>query len=266
MTPEEEAAYYDDLERERDEMRIPRMADDIDPGELDRALRGLIFLGDGLAMRMQVTNIAIVDNFIMKVETTVRNRLHEEERTPVDDASFLNAQSQMWIFATYELLRTWRQRLEDILKLQKNGGLQSKIDALRKDRGYRHYDREFYASQLERVQKDSATIDTMQTDLRKTAIPFTRLEFLRVALAKHEVSGKEKSFAFNPGYARIDRFTGSLQYEMSNEKYITDTVTRRDIADDIRAFPMVDSLPTDDDIKEFKRCLQGKIDMPSEPF
>lgn len=255
LTREELEALEDEREAEHDAFRIPRSAESVGQQELPKALNGLVFLGESHAMRMQVTSIGIVDTFIMEVETTVRNRLFQEERTPIDDAAFLQAQTQMWIFATYELLRTWRQRLNDIIKWQRNGGLQAKIEVLRKDTNFLHYDRQGLAHQLERVVADPSIVDLFHRDLLKTAIPFHRLEFVRVALAKHEISGKAKALAYNPGYARIDQFTGSLQYELSNERYVTGTITRREIADEIRAFPEITELPTEADIKDFLRFL-----------
>jgi hypothetical protein len=46
-------------------------------------------------------------------------------------------------------------------------------------------------------------VEQMRLDLRRTEIGFTTLEFIRVALAKHEVSkkGNKKPIAFAPGRA-----------------------------------------------------------------
>ncbi|MGL9623095.1 hypothetical protein QRQ56_34515 [Bradyrhizobium sp. U531] len=55
----------------------------------------------------------------------------------------------------------------------------------------------------------------MRIDLRRTEMGFTTLEFIRVALAKHEVSkkGNKKPIAFAPGLARPNRWCGSMEYE-----------------------------------------------------
>ena len=45
------------------------------------------------------------------------------ERTPSDTAMFVSAQSQMWIFALYELLRTWRSRTRKLIKWKENGAI-----------------------------------------------------------------------------------------------------------------------------------------------
>jgi hypothetical protein len=75
---------------------------------------------------MQAHNLALVDEFIMKIEDNVLAELLENERTPID-AFFLSAQSQMWIFAVYELLRTWKERVSNIKKWAESGGLQDKL-------------------------------------------------------------------------------------------------------------------------------------------
>jgi len=62
----------------------------------------------------------------MELEEQVLAKLFHEERTPME-TMFLSAQSQMWIFAAYEILRTWRQRAREVLKLDKSGGLRPKF-------------------------------------------------------------------------------------------------------------------------------------------
>ncbi|MBR7518005.1 hypothetical protein KC217_20250, partial [Mycobacterium tuberculosis] len=94
-----------------------------------------------------------------------------------------------------------------------------------------HYDRELRAQQLRDAQQRPELVEQMQSDLRRTEIAFTMLEFIRVALAKHEVSkrgSKKPPIAFAPGLARRSRHCGSMEYEMSNGRTIIDTVARRD--------------------------------------
>jgi hypothetical protein len=74
-------------------------------------------------MRMQAFNLSITDPFLAALESDVLRKLIDEEHTPVPDASFLSAQSQMWIFAAYELFRTWRQRVADLIKWSESSGL-----------------------------------------------------------------------------------------------------------------------------------------------
>src|ERR1035441_7629468 len=125
---------------------------------------------------MQAFNLSIVDQFIMELEADVLRRLHKDERTPTAEVTFLSAQSQMWIFAIYELLRTWRERAKDVIKLHENGGLKLKIEALSKELGFRHVGREIRADQLLKVLDDPSLIDQIKGDIREIHIPFARIE------------------------------------------------------------------------------------------
>jgi hypothetical protein len=82
-------------------------------------------------------NLAIVDEFITTLEFAILKKQFDEE--PIaSDVAFLSAQSQMWIFAAYEILRTWRERAKEVLKLAANGDLRLKIQSLETDRGFLH--------------------------------------------------------------------------------------------------------------------------------
>jgi hypothetical protein len=128
------------------------------PGEIESfglsdALSALYLLGGDPGLTMQVFNLAIVDQFIMQLEYETLRKLHDEESTPTFDAAFLSAQSQMWIFAAYEILRTWRQRANDALKLYKTGGLKSKIDDLEGKLNYVHAGRQLRANQTQETSR-----------------------------------------------------------------------------------------------------------------
>lgn len=138
----------------------------------------------------------------------------DDDRTPVADSMFLSAQSQMWIFAAYELLRTWRARAKATLKLHENGGLDLKIAALRDTPGFRHIGAEMRADQFARFRDDASLVQQLREHLRRSHIPFRRMEALRVSLAKHEVAGRPDALPFAPGYARIDHFSRTMRYEI----------------------------------------------------
>ncbi|WP_374284599.1 hypothetical protein [Novosphingobium sp.] len=226
-----EPDHYDD------DFVAPRNSDEIEGHEIVEGLCSLTLFNDTY-LRMQGHNLAIVDQFIMQIEDHVRHRLMEEDRTPIDDAMFLNAQSQMWIFALYEILRTWKQQANNILKWHPNNMIPEMIARLRTpDGAFRHFGRERRAEQLEAVLADPSIIDKLRNDLSRIHVPFAQLDMLRVTLAKHENKGKKNSVALAPGYARIDRLTGSLQYELGADRVILAYLSRREIADSIRAFP-----------------------------
>lgn len=110
---------------------------------------------------------------------------------------------------------------------------------------------ELRAQQLRDAQERPELVEQMRLDLRRTEMGFTTLEFIRGALAKHEVSkkGDKKPIAFAPGLARPDRWCSSMEYELSNGGAIIDYVTRRDIAETIRFIPEAES---DEDLAGFQ--------------
>ena len=162
----------------------------------------------------------------------------------------------MWIFAAYELLRTWWQRAKDFRKLASNGGLELKLAALRKDVGFVHFGREVRAGQIEKVLEDPRRIEAVGDDLKRTYIPFTRLEAIRVSLAKHEVRKRHNSVALHPGYGRINQSCGALDYEIEVGRTSQGTINRRDIAEEIRAFPRM-GVPSDEDLASFDAFMRG---------
>lgn len=239
-----------------------RHPDDISLHELSDALLSLHLLGDDMFLRMQANNLALIDQFIMQHETELLQTYLQRERTPIEHATFVSAQSQMWIFAAYELLRTWRQRAKDSIKLHENGGLVPKAKALEQDQGYFHLGKKARAHQLRGLIADPTLIARLRAELRLTHIPFTRMEYIRVALAKHEVSGKARSIAYAPGYGRINMFCGALEYQMSNGPIIIGNISRRDIADEIRALSDRAYIPSAEDLKSFDESMNP----PANPF
>ena len=122
---DEEQEFYDDYIADQDPSF--RSHTDIAPDELTSALYSLELLRGELYLGLQVTNLTVVNQFIMGVEHHTLQECFRTDKTP-PEAMFLNAQSQMWIFAAYELLRTWRARAKDIIKWPENGGLETKAE------------------------------------------------------------------------------------------------------------------------------------------
>jgi hypothetical protein len=232
--------------------------EEIDWGALRSALYSLQFFDPYLGM--QATNLSLVDQFITGLEYTALRE--DDESRDIEALIFLNAQSQMWIFAVYELLRTWRGRVKDVLKWHQNGGLTLKIKALRKEKGFLHLREQFLADELERVRRDPTIVDRIREDLRLTHVLFSQIEFLRVSLAKHEVSGKAKSVASAPGYGRLNMWCGSLDYEMEAGQIILGMLNRRDIADGIRAFLDRGDIPSTETLSAFDEFMSLR-DPPS---
>lgn len=231
-----------------------------EPNALQNALCELALFGDDPYLRMQAFNVGIVDAFLTELEYQTLHKLIDEERTPVPEAAFLSAQSQMWIFAVYELLRTWRQRCRDMIKWADSGGLAQKLSALEKEQGYLHVGRAIRADQIRSVIDRPGRLKDIQRDVKRTHILFARIEYIRISLAKHEVRQKKHSVALRPGYGRINNWCGSLDYEIENGIYSMGYINRRDIADEIRALFKSDYVPSDEDIASFDEFMRG----PSE--
>jgi hypothetical protein len=222
-------------------MSEPPPAERAEATQLIDALRRLP-LCDELFLGMQALNVHFVDGFLEEQEADLLRQYVEIERTPLPAAIFVSALSQMWIFGLYELLRTWRQRVRELLKwaeevsavepAERPGLLAQKrreverrgVDAL--DVGSRWVAFEqatdpAFAKQL-RVARDS------------TERTFRVLESVRVTLAKHEVPRGGGLYALAPGYGRIDMGTGSISWQVELGDDEVAVVTRREIADACR--------------------------------
>src|SRR5260370_15425287 len=127
----------EDIKRDRDGPEY-RRAEEIGLSELRDALGRLQLFGDDPYLRMQAFNLALVDQTLTRLEYEVLEKLNAEERTPIPETAHLSALSQMWIFATYELMRTWRQRAQNMIKWADNGRLAPTLNEFAKDLGYHH--------------------------------------------------------------------------------------------------------------------------------
>lgn len=243
--PQDSGLRYEPLER-------------IDPMGVFKSLTKLHFLGDDPYLRVQANNLGIVDQYVTQLEYDVLKKLREMERTP-PEAHFLSAQSQMWIFAAYELLRTWRQRVREVINAAEKKELNERLRALETEReNYPHFGRQVRIEQLQRVINEPAVLVQIQAQRRHLHIPFVRLEHIRVSIAKHEVRGKEKRPALAPGYGRINSWCGSLDYDLENGRYSMGLINRRDIADSIRHLNLDEPPPSAESIKEFNGFMSGR--------
>ncbi|HWT35559.1 MAG TPA: hypothetical protein VN289_04720 [Paraburkholderia sp.] len=234
-----------------------------DPEAIDRmalygALSKLTFLADDVFLGSQAFNLNIVDQFLMPLEYRVLKELLETDVTP-PDTMFLLAQSQMWIFAAYELLRNWRQRAKEIIKWHENHGLEQKLASLKeRDSTGMHFGVRNRIDQIAQVVEDETIVTELIRQLQHVHIPFARLEWVRIALAKHEVSGNPKQAALSPGYGRINNWCGSLDFDLENGKYSMGFINRRDIADSIRHIDLTGDPPEPKELKQFDAYMSGR--------
>ena len=231
-------------------------ATSIEVSALRKALCDLCLLGDDPFLSGQAFNLAIVDKWLMELEEGLQHKLITEDQTPTPEIVFLSAQTQMWIFAVYELLRTWRKRAKDMCNWESNGGLQMKLEELNKDREFVHFGRKVRASQIQKVINKPDFINSIKEDLERTYISFTRIEAIRISLAKHEVRKRKNAVAMRPGYGWINKWCGALEYEIEIGGEVLGVVNRRDIAEDIRSFPSI-LIPSDQERTDFDAFMRG---------
>ncbi|WP_043696017.1 hypothetical protein [Luteibacter sp. 9133] len=237
------------------EEELPRSHEDIEPHELVTGLSSLALLREDMAMSSQSFNLAAVDKFIMVLEMNfLRSRLDDESPRDPGLSVFLVAQTEMWIFAAYELMRSWRERAKLVIKLVDNGGLAFKIDHLQAKPSW-DYGRTMVARQLVRVRDEPALVQQLRDDLLRSHIPFHLLEWVRIQLAKHQEPGNAKSFIRS--HPMMDRHTGSLNYELTQGPMIADTMSRRELADGLRALSDM-QVPTAETIASFEEFRKAK--------
>ncbi|RON16799.1 hypothetical protein [Pseudomonas frederiksbergensis] len=73
---------------------------------LGESLKSLKLFNTDMNLVSQSMNLTIVDEFVMDLEYDYLRAKFNETSNPYDSV-FLAAQSQMWIFSAYEVMRTW---------------------------------------------------------------------------------------------------------------------------------------------------------------
>lgn len=244
----------EEWEFEPEEIQTYRRPQEIELEELFEGFKSLTFFNDDAFLRMQAYNLALIDKFLTDLEVTNLQSLREADTTPAA-THFLSAQTQMWIFSAYELMRTWRQRAKDFLNPKK---LETLAKELAQQADYNHLARDVRAEQVAAVKKNPTIKDSLQRDLKRSEMVFIWMETVRMPLAKHEINKKPNSIAYMPGYARINPRTGSLDYEISIGRHILGSISRRDIAEQIRDLASELEPPTDEHLQSFKDFITGK--------
>jgi hypothetical protein len=210
---------------------------------LQEALRELPLL-DQVFLGMQAMNVDLVDGYLEDWETKLLAEYIERERTPTEGALFVSALSQMWIFATYELLRTWRSRASEIVRWARTLGTlegDERADVIASKRAEVErrasevLDTDIHWRDFERASEDAAFVDALRSALSRTAVTFHAVEAVRVWLAKHEVPRRDGLYAGAPGYGRIDMETGSIYWQVELGRDEVTLISRRGLADMLRS-------------------------------
>jgi len=212
---------------------------------LFNALMSLPFFIDNIYLSMQAQNIAVVDAYLRDLEQGLVIECWNTERTPVSSAVFVAALSQMWVFAAYELLRTWKQMAQEIIidiespapnpeaSDQTKSGRSRRIKKVKRTK-VSEESVEYYNDSLSKAASNPDIIKAIQHSRDAIKPAFRRLTEIRIALAKHEVAGAASVHAHAPGYSRIDTTTGSIYWMVDKKDGTSEIISRRDLADDIQ--------------------------------
>jgi hypothetical protein len=208
---------------------------------LIEAVQSLPLMDDDPYLYMQVMNLGIVDDFLVDLERQLLREYMETERTPTPNALFASAISQMWIFAVYELLRTWRQRCRAVLQFaehlrnlsesKREAYVAAKKAKLKNASPYPEDLKVTHWRTFERAANDHDFVSHVQKAFDSSEGSYRKIEALRMHLAKHEMPKAPGSFAIAPGYGRIDMMNGSIYWQVLLRGNEVDIMSRRDIAD-----------------------------------
>ncbi|MCI0623131.1 MAG: hypothetical protein L0387_15990 [Acidobacteria bacterium] len=164
---------------------------------------------DDVYLQMQAHNLELVDGLLMDMEQNLLSEYIETESTPVQQALFVSAISQLWIFGVYELLRTWRQRSREVLtfgeEVQKLSERERKERISEKRRKFQEAAKFAYGSEthhvksFERAANDQEFLNSVEMALYRVERVFRRIEALRMSLAKHELPKAKGSLAIGTG-------------------------------------------------------------------
>lgn len=250
----------DDGDYDHDSDYVPSYLtpDQIPQYALGEALKSLTLFSTDMNLVSQAMNLTIVDEFVMTLEYKYLRAKFNETSTPYDSI-FLSAQSQMWILSVYEVMRTWIQKAKGYVHTAKNSGLNQKLESLKRDRGYANYTALQRADEVQALIDDPALVKSLEDDLARTNFLFIRLETLRVALAKHEVRKRPNAMMIGSTVGYMNRECGSLEYQMNSGMVVLGNISRREIADGIRAIPEF-TVPTADEVKSFYQYMRGLSD------
>lgn len=197
-----------------------------------------------LYLNMQAQNIALTDIDLRQMEVALLHEYMESERTPTMSALRVSAWSQMWVFAFYELLRTWRQRAREV---------KGYVDDLRNSADPEKFKAEF-RGRFKKNSKLSRTADVFDRRMFEDAEAspadtfgeigraieiveplFKKLEAVRMTLAKHEVPKAHGMLASAPGYGRIDMSNGSIYWMIDYKDGTSQIISRQGLAEEFES-------------------------------
>lgn len=207
---------------------------DLDFSVITMGMKRLPFFKDDVYLGMQAMNVGIVDAVITEQEYALLRECFEIEQTPGEMAMTVSALSQMWIYGLYEALRMWRDRRFQFEKLRQNGGIEPKLESMPGDEPL-NATLEIRKRQLARYKDDQAYREKIESTWAKLEPVYRLTELFRMNLAKHCAPGKDGVVPRAPGYGRINRWCGAMDYELIDRESYYAFLNRRDIADVLRS-------------------------------
>ncbi|CRI64090.1 conserved hypothetical protein [Thiocapsa sp. KS1] len=207
---------------------------DLDFSVITMGMKWLPFFEDDLYLGMQAMNVGVVDSVVTEYEYALLREWFKIERTPTETALAVSAMSQMWVYGLYEVLRMWRDRRFQFNKLFQNGGVDLKIASLSDDDPI-NLTIEVRKKQLARYKDDAIYRSSIDETWERIEPVYRMAELFRMNLAKHNAPGKDGVIPRAPGYGRINKWCGAMDYELIEKDGFYTTMNRRDIADALRA-------------------------------
>ena len=209
--------------------------DELDFSIITMGMKMLPFFKDDLYLGMQAMNVGIVDSVITEYEYQLLREWFEIEKTPGEMAMAVSAMAQMWIYNLYEVLRMWRDRRYQFQKLFENGGIDLKVESMPDDDPI-NLTIAVRKKQLLRFKSDEEYRGSIEIAWDRLEPVYRMIELFRMNLAKHAAPGKDGVIPRAPGYGRINRWCGSMDYELVDREGYYLQMNRRDIADALREY------------------------------
>ncbi|MCK9395376.1 MAG: hypothetical protein M0Q44_07280 [Methylobacter sp.] len=220
--------------------------DEIDFSIIINGMRKLPFYEDDTFLKMQATDIGIIDSVIAQYEHSLFDAYNRDEDT-ANLVLITSALSQMWIYSLYEVLRLWKERYFDFqcLKELDDDPQTQNVSKHQKDKLKERYGKILDDDPLNmtvRIRKEqrelyinNATyrdaIENTWNELRKV---FEMVNIYRINLAKHEAPKKSRMIPRAPGRPRINMWCGAIDHELIETDGTYRIMNRRDIADALR--------------------------------
>ena len=204
-------------------------------------------LFDSVFLQMQAQNVAVVHAHLASLEDEMVHEYDERGQIPHKTVALVSSLGQMWIFALYEVLRTWRQMVNELLSYRK--GLdpipgqpsveekRAKLGSKREASYHPAVSEELldttYNEAFRQVARDGTYAQQLESALAAVTPVLGRIADLRVALAKHELPGIRGVKAYGTDHAKIDVESRSLLWMVERKDGTSEPTSRRGLVKEL---------------------------------